>query len=240
MFRNGACGKCRVQLKGGELDSKKTLHISDEEYGAGWRLACMSKISADVEVLVPDIASAYKSRMKVADLSSKEEIAIFENAKHEVEMAGIELTNSLDVVELQMDIPSLDDTMPDNERLTRALQKFMNLKRVRIPYAVLKKLPDVLRESKFSVKCVVRTAPNDMYVYDIFDSKKDVVIGGLAVVYRYHNRFGSPRSILETWRDPGPSSSSGNGQIRFGAECYLTVFIRISETWRKEEASRMR
>ena len=54
-------------------------------------------------VLVPDIASAYKSRMKVADLSSKEEIAIFENAKHEVEMAGIELTNSLDVVELQMD-----------------------------------------------------------------------------------------------------------------------------------------
>ena len=29
---NGACGKCRVQLKGGELDSKKTLHISDEEY----------------------------------------------------------------------------------------------------------------------------------------------------------------------------------------------------------------
>ena len=103
----------------------------------------MSKISADVEVLVPDIASAYKSRMKVADLSSKEEIAIFENAKHEVEMAGIELTNSLDVVELQMDIPALDETMPDNERLTRALQKFMNLKRVRIPYAVLKKLPDV-------------------------------------------------------------------------------------------------
>ena len=56
--------------------SKKTLHISDEEYQAGWRLSCCSKISADVNVLVPDIASAYKSRMKVADLSSKEEIAI--------------------------------------------------------------------------------------------------------------------------------------------------------------------
>ena len=136
---NGACGKCRVQLKGGELDSKKTLHISDEEYGAGWRLACMSKISADVEVLVPDIASAYKSRMKVADLSSKEEIAIFENAKHEVEMAGIELTNSLDVIEVHMEEPSLDDTMPDNERLTRALRKYMNLKHIRIPYSVLKK-----------------------------------------------------------------------------------------------------
>ena len=87
---NGACGKCRVQLKSGELDSKKTLHISDEEFEKGWRLACMSKISADVEVLVPDIASAYKSRMKVADLSSREEIAIFEKAKDQVEETGIQ------------------------------------------------------------------------------------------------------------------------------------------------------
>ena len=138
---NGACGKCRVQLKSGELESKKTLHISDEEYQEGWRLACCSKISADVDVLVPDIASAYKSRMKVADLSSKEEIAIFENAKRDVELAGIELKNSLEVVDVTMDPPSLDDTMPDNERLTRALRKYLNISRVRIPYAVLKKLP---------------------------------------------------------------------------------------------------
>ena len=168
---NGACGKCRVQLKGGEVDSKKTLHISDEEFEKGWRLACMSKISADVEVLVPDIASAYKSRMKVADLSSKEEIAIFEKAKSQIEETGIQFRNSLEVVELQMAEPSLDDTMPDVERLTRALRKFMNLNRIRVPYAVLRKLPDVLRASKFSVKCVVRVTPNDMFVYDIFDSK---------------------------------------------------------------------
>ena len=111
---NASCGKCRVQLKKGELDSKKTLHISDEEYQEGWRLACTSKICADVTVLVPDIASAYKSRMKVADLSSKEEIAIFENSKRDVEMTGIELRNSLDVIELDMNEPILDETMPDN------------------------------------------------------------------------------------------------------------------------------
>ena len=136
---NASCGKCRVQLKEGELDSKKTLHISDEEYDLGWRLACVSKIIGDVTVLVPDIASAYKSRMKVADLSSKEEIAIFERAKEDVELTGIELRNSLDVIEVSMDEPSLEDTMPDNERLTRALKKYMNLKQVRIPYAVLRK-----------------------------------------------------------------------------------------------------
>ena len=221
---NGACGKCRVQLKGGELDSKKTLHISDEEYSAGWRLACMSKITADVEVLVPDIASAYKSRMKVADLSSKEEIAIFENAKHEVEAAGIELTNSLDVVEVHMEEPSLDDTMPDNERLTRALRKYMNLKRIRIPYSVLRKLPDVLRSSKFSVKCVIRTTPDDMFVYDIFDGKEDVIIGGLAVDIGT-TTVSAVLINMETGEILA-KSSSGNGQIRFGAD----VINRIIES----------
>ena len=114
--------------------------------------------------------------MKVADLSSKEEIAIFENAKRDVELAGIELKNSLEVVDVVMDPPSLDDTMPDNERLTRALRKYLNISRVRIPYAVLKKLPDVLRESNFSVKCVIRATSDDMFVYDIFGKDEDVVM----------------------------------------------------------------
>ena len=221
---NASCGKCRVQLKSGELDSKKTLHISEEEYDAGWRLACVSKICADVEVLVPDIASAYKSRMKVADLSSREEIAIFENAKREIELAGIELRNSLDVVEVAMEEPTLDDTMPDNERLARALRKFLNLKRVRIPYHVLKKLPDVLRENHFKVKCVLRTTSEDMFVYDVFGSEDKVVIGGLAV------DIGTTTvSAVIINMENGEilaKGSAGNGQIRFGAD----VINRIIES----------
>ena len=221
---NGACGKCRVQLKSGELESKKTLHISDEEYQAGWRLSCCSKISADVNVLVPDIASAYKSRMKVADLSSKEEIAIFENAKSDIQLAGIELKNSLEVVDVLMDVPSLDDTMPDNERLTRALRKYLNINRVRIPYVVLKKLPDVLRENNFAVKCVIRATSDDMFVYDIFGKDEDVVIGGLAI------DIGTTTvSAVLINMENGEilaKSSAGNGQIRFGAD----VINRIVES----------
>lgn len=220
---NASCGKCRVQLKSGELDSKKTLHISDEEYSGGWRLACVSKICADVTVLVPDIASAYKSRMKVADLSSKEEIAIFEKAKTSMELAGIELRNSLDVVDVFMDEPSLDDTMPDNERLTRALRRYLNISRVRIPYAVLKKLPGILRENHFKVKCVIRTTPNDMFVYDIFGADKEVVVAGLAV------DIGTTTvSAVLLNMENGEilaKGSSGNGQIRYGAD----VINRIIE-----------
>lgn len=126
---NASCGKCRVKLIGGEIESPKTRHITDEEYAEGWRLACVSKVTGDVEVQVPDIASAYRSRMKVADLSSKEEVAIFEKAKSDVESAGISLTNSLDVINVKMNVPTLDDTMPDNERLVRAIKNRQELKK---------------------------------------------------------------------------------------------------------------
>lgn len=74
------------------------------------------------------------------------------------------------------------------------------------------------------MKCVVRTTPNDMFVYDIFDSKEDVVIGGLAV------DIGTTTvSAVLINMESGEilaKSSSGNGQIRFGAD----VINRIIES----------
>ncbi len=164
---NASCGKCRVKLIEGELDSKKTRHISEEEYAEGWRLACVSTVCSDVTVEVPDIASAYQSRMKVADLSSKEEIELFERIKNQVEEAGLELKNSMRIVSVSMNEPTLDDTMPDNERLSWALEDATGLSVIRIPYSVLKKLPDVLRASHFSVQCVIRVTKK-MYLYMTF------------------------------------------------------------------------
>ena len=74
---NGSCGKCRVKLVSGQVESAPSRHITPEEYQEGWRLACSCKVVEDAEILVPDIASAYQSRMKTADLSSPEEVALF-------------------------------------------------------------------------------------------------------------------------------------------------------------------
>lgn len=153
---NGSCGKCRVKFISGELDSEKTRHITEEDYAEGWRLSCCSKVTGDVEVLVPDIASAYKSRMKVADLSSPEEVAIFDRAKQDVADAGITFENDFSVVELQMTEPSLDDTMPDNERLSWTIEAATGIESVKLTYHVLKKLPDVLRDNQFHVNAVLK------------------------------------------------------------------------------------
>ncbi|MEY8426173.1 ASKHA domain-containing protein [Lachnospiraceae bacterium 46-15] len=221
---NASCGKCRVKLIGGELESKKTRHISDEEYADGWRLACVSTICADVEVLVPDIASAYRSRMKVADLSSPDEIKIFDDIKSSIADAGIELKNNLEIIELNMEVPTLDDTMPDNERLTRAVKAEAGLERVKLPYSVLKKLPDILRESDFKVKAVIRKTASDIFVYDIFPASEEVVVAGAAIDIGTTTVSG----ILINMLDGSilAKGSAGNGQIRYGAD----VINRIIES----------
>ena len=221
---NASCGKCRVKLVGGNLDSKKTRHISDEEYEAGWRLACVSTICDDVEVLVPDIASAYRSRMKVADLSSPSEIKIFDDLKEQVIEAGIELKNDMEVLSVKMDIPSLDDTMPDNERLTRAMQEATGMEVIRIPYSVMCKLAVVLRNSAFDIKVIFRKTAQDVFIYDVIEKDKEAVVGGLAIDIGTTTVSAIIINMLDgTILAKG---SSGNGQIRYGAD----VINRIIES----------
>ena len=223
---NASCGKCKVKILEGNIDSPKTRHISDEEYSEGWRLACVSKVTGDVAVQVPDIASAYRSRMKVADLSSNKEIEIFENAKNDIEAAGIALTNSMGVLDVEMDVPTLDDTMPDNERLMRAIKKKTGAARVRLPFQVLNKIARVFRESDFQVCCVIRTSVDkeDIFVYDVYPKGAEVVIGGLAVDIGT-TTVSALLINMETGEIIG-KASAGNGQIRYGAD----VINRIIES----------
>ncbi len=221
---NASCGKCRVKLIGGELESKKTRHIIDEEYAEGWRLACVSTVCGDVTVEVPDIASAYQSRMKVADLSSSAEVELFERIKKQVEDAGLELKNSMRIVSVTMNAPTLDDTMPDNERLSWALEDVTGLSLIRIPYSVLKKLPDVLRASNFSVQCVIRVTKKDVFVYDILPADKEAIAGGLIV--DIGTTTVSALLVNMLTGEILAKASAGNGQIRYGAD----VINRIIES----------
>ena len=128
------------------------------------------------------------------------------------------------IVSVSMNEPTLDDTMPDNERLSWALEDATGLSVIRIPYSVLKKLPDVLRASHFSVQCVIRVTKKDVFVYDILPADKKAIVGGLIV------DIGTTTvSALLVDMISGEilaKASAGNGQIRYGAD----VINRIIES----------
>ena len=222
---NGSCGKCRVKLVEGQLDSLKSRHISDEEYEAGWRLSCNSKVLTDCVVFVPDIASAYQSRMKTADLSSPKEIAIFEDCQNNLKESGIQFANNFRSVVVTMAEPTLDDTMPDNERLTWAVQEALGVEKVKIPFCVMVKLAHTLREFNWTV-CVKGELQGDTFqCMEICDPADTTVVGcaidiGTTTVTMVFTDLTDGRLLAK--------GSSGNGQIRYGAD----VINRIIESGR--------
>ncbi len=219
---NGSCGKCRVKLIEGEVESIPSRHISDEEYNAGWRLSCNTKVLSDCTVLVPDIASAYQSRMKTADLSSPEEVAIFEDCQAQLRESGIAFTNCYTCLRLTMDEPTVDDTMPDIERLTWAIQAETGAEKVEVPYAVMVKLASTLRAHNFSV-CVKGERRDHIFRCMEICGPEDTAIVGCAI------DIGTTTvSMVLVDLESGKilaKGSSGNGQIRFGAD----VINRIIE-----------
>ena len=222
---NGSCGKCRVKLIEGELETIPSRHISEEEYSQGWRLSCNCKVVGDVTVLVPDIASAYQSRMKTADLSSPKEIAIFTACQEDLKDAGIEFTNDCRAVVLTLAEPTLDDTMPDNERLTWAIQAELGVEKVKLPYYVMAKLAHTLRTYNYNV-CVKGRLEGECFVCMDICAPEDTRLVGCAI------DIGTTTVTmvlcdLETGEILA-KGSSGNGQIRYGAD----VINRIIESTR--------
>ncbi len=219
---NGSCGKCRVKLLEGELESIPSRHITQEEYEAGWRLSCNCKVVGDCTVLVPDIASAYQSRMKTADLSSPQELEIFQNCQQDLQESGIAFTNSFRAVVLTMDAPNEADTMPDNERLTRGLQEALGVSRVKIPYTVMTGLAATVREQNFTV-CVKGQLQGDTFACMEITSGENTLLAGCAI------DIGTTTvSMVLVDLQSGKilaKGSSGNGQIRYGAD----VINRIIE-----------
>ncbi len=220
---NGSCGKCRVKLISGEVEGLQTSHISDEEYADGWRLSCCTYARSDVTVQVPDIASAYRSRMKTADLSTGEEIAIFEALLAGVKEAGIRLDNNYCAVDLALSEPTLEDTMPDNERLTRALEEATGCERIELPFYPMSRLPKALRDAEWKVRVLGEKKDGTFTVYDVTGQDDNAPMCGLAI------DIGTTTvsAVLFDLKDGRllSKASGGNGQIRYGAD----VINRIIE-----------
>ena len=163
--------------------------------------------------------------MKTADLSSPKEIAIFEDAKAELMDSGIAFTNRFRSVVVTMTPPTLEDTMPDNERLTWAIQEALGVENVKIPFGVMVKLASTLREHDFSV-CVKGELQGDTFLCMELCPPEDSAIVGCAI------DIGTTTvTMVLTDLQTGKllaKGSSGNGQIRYGAD----VINRIIEQGR--------
>ena len=148
----GACGKCRVLITSGAVESKDCGKISPEDYRRGCRLACRTTIAEDVEVLIPE-----ESRLDAAVRQNKIRLHEARHVSREFEEAikGEPCTPVLKKYFITMAPPSLSDNSSDLSRLLRLLKKENLPEYTAADFSVLKKLPHVLRKAQWQVTVTV-------------------------------------------------------------------------------------
>jgi uncharacterized 2Fe-2S/4Fe-4S cluster protein (DUF4445 family) len=239
---NASCGKCRVRLLSGKLQSEASRHIGADEYADGLRLACASFAAGDAVVLVPDIASAYRSKIRTANLRGGREAEVFAAFRRELTGMGFAGDSGLEIVSVALPPPSADDPTADRERLLYSLAATLGFApeedRIDTSLYALRKLPHALRVSGFSARCVLRREKRGngerAVLLDIFPENEEVTLAGLAI------DIGTTTvtALLADLRTGTPiaEGSAGNGQIRYGAD----VINRIIESAREGGLERLR
>ena len=231
---NGTCGKCRVRLVSGELDSAPTRHISAEDYAQGWRLACGSTPIGDVVVEVPDTASAFRTGIRTADLNDPTVRTAFDGVQAALEKAGLAGNPHIVAADLTMDEPTLSDTLPDNERVEQAAEEALGLEKIDISLYAIRKMAQVLRDNGFHVKAVAEMHEDGAEILDLLSPDDPMPVCGLAIDIGTTTVTG----VLTDLTNGAllARASAGNGQIRFGAD----VINRIIESTRPGGSERLR
>lgn len=116
---DGVCRKCKVELVHGELHSQNTTSLTQEETSKGTRLACISTVVSDVTIRIPEIV-----RSDGKSLKSKPKTTRTISAKSLENLVGIwEISPPVRKVFLSLPPPTLDDNIPDMQRLIRGISR---------------------------------------------------------------------------------------------------------------------
>ncbi len=172
----GNCGKCKVVIKEGSVESGKSRSfLSAEEAKSGYVLACHSRVTSDLVIEIPQ-ESRMQAKHKIATGTKMGELL------KRMQEAGGCLESRISRVYLELDPPTRDDNIADYERLRRGLDKEgFDASHLHLNYLALKKLALVLREGNWKVTVSVFKVSEVLEVLDVFSGDTTKTQYGVAV-----------------------------------------------------------
>jgi len=109
----GSCGKCKLIIDSGNIKSEPTTLLSIREKEKNYVLACQTEIFGDVTVRIPD--ETIERKLKVAGMG-QEVTSRFKGLVKDIQPM-------LKEIPLELEPPTLDDSVSDLDRLKRGLKK---------------------------------------------------------------------------------------------------------------------
>ncbi len=212
----GNCGKCKVVVRDGSVESGKSrLFLSSEEAEGGYALACLSRIKSDVTIEIPP-ESRMQAKHKIATGAKTEETFKL------MESAGGCLESRIRRIYLELNPPTLDDNISDYERIRRCLDKMgFDASNLHMNFLVLKKLPHALREGNWKITVSVFKVGAVLEILDIYPGDATRTRYGAAV------DIGTTTVVvylvdMATGRVIG-SASSYNSQVKCGDDVITRI-----------------
>jgi uncharacterized 2Fe-2S/4Fe-4S cluster protein (DUF4445 family) len=142
---DGTCGKCRIVIAEngeslGELTASEHDLLTQKEVLHGYRLACQISVKESIVVRIPEESGLRIRQVQSTGLERK-----------------VHVNPNVKKVHVRIPQPTLNDVLPDSERLILALRHGEQFSDLRIDPDLLPALPRLLRECAWDITAVLPT-----------------------------------------------------------------------------------
>jgi uncharacterized 2Fe-2S/4Fe-4S cluster protein (DUF4445 family) len=145
----GVCGKCRVIVEEGKVEGGVSEKLSTEDQNKGYRLACQSRVKSDVVVRIP-IESEVDAGVLNLQMTPRCKARIQEMDLEELKEKGL-FVPPVEKKYLELPEANTQDNLADVTRLVSHLKANHDEHRLDVDLAVIRKIPDVLRQNGFKI-----------------------------------------------------------------------------------------
>jgi uncharacterized 2Fe-2S/4Fe-4S cluster protein (DUF4445 family) len=149
----GTCGKCRMLVEDGAVDTRTSSRLSTEDQEKGYVLACVTDVIEDISVRVPPEARP-GAAPRSADTRRKANVIL--SAEERAERVP-EVDDEPPVITrvLHLDEPTLADNASDLTRVKNALRRKHSIEDAAVDIEAVRSLPRALRQGDWDVSVLV-------------------------------------------------------------------------------------
>lgn len=157
----GVCGKCKIQIKQGQVEIKTTGLLTRDEIDAGFALACGTTVLTDIEVNIPPSSRLTEGQI----LTQEKRIEHLEMIVSKIEANGGEesysfcevFSHSPLVRKLFLNIPppTIEDHTSDLERVYREIIKVTGMENISTSLSNIRLIPEKLRDNNWQVTALM-------------------------------------------------------------------------------------
>ncbi len=149
------CGKCKVVIEEGSIDSPPTPLLTEDEVANKYVLACQTKVVSDMLVSIPT-----ETRMEGGQiLITREEEREVSAGKIAAILPGLEYTHDplVKKVHVVLEPPTMDNNLADYERLLRAimLEEKVDMESIEADLDLIREIPATLRKADWKLTATV-------------------------------------------------------------------------------------